>query len=446
MRRLLAVSAALALLVALAGAGYLAHLVGRLNTPEFQSALLDEARATLGADVRVRSMDISLRSGVTLEGVAVANPAPFPGDLLTADAFVLRYRLRPLLAGRVEVERLALEKPALALAMDARGAFNYEKLGRRSVAPAAPAAGAAAFPLRIVLKQLAVEDGSVVMLDHTGSRVLAVEDAGFRSAFEVASGVATGSGEARVALVNVADLLLVRDVRAPLRLSKEAVVLDPVRASVAGGEATGDVTVHLQGGFRYAARLEVRGARVETLLSEAKVTGGIAGVLEGRATFEGSGGLATLRGRGEAAVSGCRVEQGRVMGLLAAALQVPELARPDLEECRVEFTQSGRRLSTPVVSLRGEALRISGKGTMDVETGAIDYSLTLALAPRLLAKVTRPELRSAFRTGEDGFSAVDFRVYGTTLDPKTDLLARLGRAAAVGAAKGQLDRLLRKVF
>ena len=89
----------------------------------------------MGADVRVKEMDISLLSGVTLRGIVVANPAPFPGDLLAAEAFVLRYRLRPLLAGRVEVERLSLEKPALALAMDARGAFNYEKLGGAASRP-----------------------------------------------------------------------------------------------------------------------------------------------------------------------------------------------------------------------------------------------------------------------------------------------------------------------
>src|SRR4030042_2544089 len=105
----------------LAAAGYGLHLVGKLNTPEFQKSLLDQAKAAVGADVRVKEMDLSLFRGVTLKGIAIANPAPFAGDLLTADAFVLRYRLRPLLAGRVEVERIAPEKPALGLLLDARG-------------------------------------------------------------------------------------------------------------------------------------------------------------------------------------------------------------------------------------------------------------------------------------------------------------------------------------
>ena len=90
-------------------------------------------------------MDVSLLSGAVLEDVAIANPAPFPGDFLVADAFVLRYRLRPLLAGRLEVERLALERPRLALAMDARGAFNYERLGNTASA-GAKATPAAALP------------------------------------------------------------------------------------------------------------------------------------------------------------------------------------------------------------------------------------------------------------------------------------------------------------
>jgi hypothetical protein len=61
-----------------------------------------------------------------------------------------------------------------------------------------------------------------------------------------------------------------------------------------------------------------------------------------------------------------------------------------------------------------------------------------------MAKVTRPELRPAFRDGGDGFSTIDFRLYGTTLDPQTDLVARVGTAAAAAAVKGQLDRLFGK--
>jgi hypothetical protein len=446
MKKLLLAVAGLGLLLLLALLGYGTHLVRRLDTPEFQRTLLEQAKATVGAEVRVKEMDISLLSGVTLKGIVVANPAPFPGDLLTAEAFVLRYRLRPLLAGRVEVERLALEKPSLGLVMDARGVFNYERLGRTAPLGSASATPAAAVPLRIVLKQLSVEDASITMTDHTKARLLSVEGAEFRSAFEIEGGVAQGTGEATVATVSVADLLFLRGVRSPLALSKETVKLAPIRGRVAGGEVTGDVTVHLQG-FRYVANLEVRGAEVKTLLSESKSAGGVTGTLAAKATFEGSGGLPTMKGRGQGTVAGCHVEHAKTLALLAEILQVPELANPDFQECRVEFTQAGSRLSTPVLSLKGDAVRLSGRGTVDLDTGRVDYQMTLGLAPKLLAKVTRPELRPAFKPGSDGFSAIEFRLFGTTLEPQTDLLSRIGKAAATEAAKGQINKLLkRKIF
>jgi AsmA protein len=126
MKKILGAGCALVLLVVLVLAGAFAYFVSRLDTPELKQSLLEQAKATLGTELRVKEMKISLFEGVTLKAIAVKNPAPFPGQLLTADAFVLRYRLLPLLAGRMEVERLALEKPALALAMDTKGTFNYE--------------------------------------------------------------------------------------------------------------------------------------------------------------------------------------------------------------------------------------------------------------------------------------------------------------------------------
>jgi uncharacterized protein involved in outer membrane biogenesis len=440
---LLAVGSLL-LLAVLAVAAYGVHLVGKLNTPAFQKALLDQAEATLGARVRVKEMNISLFSGVTLKGIVVANPAPFAGNFLTADAFVLRYRLRPLLSGRVEVERIALQKPALGLVMDARGLFNYERLGRPASRSAPTPTAAVAAPLSVVLKQLAVENASVVMTDQKAARLMSMEGVEFRSAFAVEAGVAQGSGKASIATIDLADLLFVKSVASPLVLSKETVKLAPIRGRVAGGEVTGDVTVRLKGGFRYVAHVEVKGAEVRTLLAEAKAAGGVSGELRAKATFEGTGGMATMKGRGEATVTRCRVEQGRTFALLAAALQVPELATPDFEECRVEFTQSGLRLSTPVLVLKGKSLQLSGSGTVDLNTYGLDYQMTLALAPKLLAKVTRPELRPAFKERGDGFSAIEFHLFGTTRSPQTDLLSRVGKAAATEALKNQLGRLFKK--
>jgi hypothetical protein len=448
MKRLLLAGGALLLLAAVAVAGLGFYLSSRLNGTELERELIARAEATLGTGVEVQDVEISLLSGVTLEGIAISNPAPFRGALLTAEAFVLRYRLLPLLAGRIQVDRLALHKPVLALAMDAKGRFNYEKLGGPVTKGAAGAASpAAAAPLGIVMKSLAVENGSIVMNDKAMARLMAVEDIDFRSAFEVVGAAAHGTGRVTIGKANFADVLFVREVEAPLSISKDRVELSPIRGDLAGGAVSGNLKVDLSGGFRYTTDLVVKGASLKTLLEESGSAAAFSGTLSGKAHFEGKGGLATMRGQGSADVASCRAQNSRVLALLAGVLQVPELANPDFEACRVEFKQTGGRFATPVVELTGDALRLTGRGSVNLETSGLDYEMTLGLSPRLFAKITRPELRGGFKESPDGFATIDFRLYGTTLEPKTDLLTRVGKAAATGVAKDQINRLLkRKIF
>src|SRR5512134_1682462 len=88
------------------GLAYVVHLVRSLDTPEFKQSMLDRASAALGARVQARKVDVTVLHGVTLEGVTIANPPPFRGSLVTADAFVLRYNLWSLLRGRLELSKL----------------------------------------------------------------------------------------------------------------------------------------------------------------------------------------------------------------------------------------------------------------------------------------------------------------------------------------------------
>jgi hypothetical protein len=92
--------------------------------------------------------------------------------------------------------------------------------------------------------------------------------------------------------------------------------------------------------------------------------------------------------------------------------------------------------------MKGRAIDLRGRGSLLLDTGALDYDMTLALAPALFARLTRPELRSAFRRRPDGFAEVDFRLTGTTLQPRTDLAARVAKAAAGQAVTDTLSRWL----
>jgi hypothetical protein len=467
MKKILLVLVVLVVVAILAVGGYAAHLVGKLNSPEFREQVRAEVSRQMGAEVRLDEMDIALLSGVTLRGVSVANPKPFEGNLFAAEAFVLRYQLWPLLRGRVEVEELSLEKPVIGLIVDEDGRYNYEALGgdtatRKPADAAEPAAappasspasasgeagGSGGAGLDIVLNEVAVHDAVVTMVDEeTETRLMAVEDADFTSRVEVVGGVTRGEAQASIATVSLADMLFIRDISAPLEMSTETVTLSPIQGSVAGGSASGNVTVHLKDGFRFESTLNVDGVDVQTMLREAQAPPRVGGTLRGESSFQGTGPLATMTGRGFGQVANCRIEDSKVLALLSRALNVPELASPDFEECRVDFTLARSILSTPTLSLKGKALQLTGGGQVNLVQSTIDYNLKLALADTLLAKIPVKELRAAFKPRGDGLSEVAFRAYGPMDAPETDLMSRIGRAAATEAAKDQANRILKKLF
>lgn len=444
MKRTLAMMAALGGLLVLLGLGYAASVARSLDTPEFQETLLAEVRAALGAELKVQRMQISLLRGVSLKGVTIANPAGFSGDLATADAFRLRYDLFPLLLGRLQVDELALEKPVLRLAMNSKGVVNYEKLGPKSggsASRAAPAAAGTAFPLKLVLSRLRVENAQISLVDQTGASLVNVQDADVGCAFTLAGGVARGAGEARLSSLGLADRLFVRSLSAPLEISGKMLRLGPIRGRLAEGAASGDLTAELSGGLRYTVNLAVKGAEVQKLLQEAGSAAALTGALQAKASFEGTGGLPTVKGRGRADVTDCKIRHSKLLGLLAVTLQLAELAQPDFEECRVDFTLARSRVGTPVVSLKGPAIQLTGAGSMSLDDDSIAYGMTLALGRRLLGRIPVKEVRAAFRERGDGFAAIDFQVSGTTAAPRTDLPLRIGKAGAAEAVKGAIGKL-----
>jgi len=346
----------------------------RLDTPEARSELAARAGAALGTRVRVEDVEIRLLSGVRLEGVGVSNPAPFKGDLLTAESVSLRHRLLPLLSGRLVVDRLELRRPVLSLVADSRGVFNYERLGTR-----ASAAGEAptALPLRLVLSRFSIREGTLRVSDATGMPLLRVEG---------------------------------------LELS----------ASVEAGP---------------------EGVKSDGELHGALTGGGIAGALRAVAQLEReSGARSAPRGQGRADVADCRVEKSALFSAIATALRLPELARPEMDECRVEFRLGGGRVVMPVVSLRGSPAQVTGTGSIALASGALDFDMTLAVRAALLERLPAKEVRAAFEDRGDGYGVLPFALRGTTARPETDLAARLARAAAGEAAKGKLRSILDKLF
>jgi uncharacterized protein involved in outer membrane biogenesis len=445
MKKVLLAAVAVAVLV-MAGLGlYGAHLVRSLETPEFKARVAQEASAALGAKVELESLDVSLLRGIRLGGIRIQNPPGWKGDLLTAQGARLSYDPWSILGGHVQVDELSVSKPVVTLASDRRGTFNYEKVSAlapaRTRAPAAAPLPASGFP-KLVVSRLAVDGAQMAVVDEKNVAALRMDGASLESALAMEAGTLSGTGKARVGSVVLANALFLRDLRAPLKLTPERMSLSPLEASFAGGTVTGDIRVDFKPDMRYTLQLDAKGASVATLLEEAGSAATFTGTLKAKARMDGTGGVLTVRGSGQADIEDCRWPKAPLFGVLAGLLQLPELSDPRFDECRLEFNLSSGQARTPVVSFKGEALQLTGQGVTHLVSSAVDYDLTLALSPALLAKIPGASVRGAFKVRPDGFGTIDFKVTGTTAAPRTDLATRFGKAVVIEAAKkGVLDRL-----
>jgi len=389
-------AAAVAVLVAALGVALgLLRAVRSLDDPEVQQALLARLRAASGVDVRAAGMEVALFSGIRLTGVTVANPKPLPGNLLAAETVVLRYRLLPLLRGRLEIDALSVEKPEMTMVLDANGTSNVEKLlarrrGEQKGTTPAP------LPLRLVVARAAMSRGVLNVRDARSRLLFAAQGVEFTSAFESDGTSVTGRGRASVARATT-PTHAVEGMESDLLVTKELLHLSNLRARIAGGGLAADVKIHLPD--------------------------------------------ARIAGRGE--LAGYRAEASPLFAAVAGALQLPELARPEVEKGEVQFTLAGARLETSPVRLEGAGFELSGRGVTLLDSRAIDYDLTLALPRPVLARLPVTEMQAAFRDRGDGFATLDFKATGTTEAPRTDLVARLARGTAAEAAKKGLGRLLR---
>jgi len=292
------------------------------------------------------------------------------------------------------------------------------------------------------ISRLTLREGRLNVVDGRKVPFLTLEGAEVDTSLTAAGGVLEGSGKTQIEAMGLANMLVVRGLKAPVEASKQRLHLGPMKGRLAGGTASGDLAVNLGDAFHYKVALEVKGSEVEKLMEEARSASSLSGSLEARGSFEGDGGLATLRGEGKAEVSRCRARQAPILVLLANTLRISELADPKLDVCRLEFTLGGGRARTPVVRLSGPELRLTGRGVTDLRDGSLDYEMTLALSQGLRNRIPIKEVRAAFREVGDGFGALDFRVTGTLSAPRSDIAGRLVKAGAIEVMKDRLGRFL----
>lgn len=141
-----------------------------LITPErVRQTVLPLAEKHLNRTVTLEDVEVSLFSGIELQGLAVGE-ASGEGTFVATDLVRLRYRLLPLLAMRVVVDEVRLEGPRIRVERRADGTFNFSDLlgaeGKKDEAAAAAPPESKGKSIDLLVSEVAIERGQLQFIDH----------------------------------------------------------------------------------------------------------------------------------------------------------------------------------------------------------------------------------------------------------------------------------------
>lgn len=444
---ILAVLMALVLIVVSAGL----YLTNRyLQSTAFKAQALQAAHKELGADVRIDDLKASLFSGVELHGVTIGNPSGFSGNLVTADAFILRYRLLPLLSRRVEIEQLSLDKPLVTLSQNDKGEWNYERIGATetetkpkpgSPAPLGATKSEKSVPLDIVLSKLTVTRGALSMVDDSNKPLVKVEGIDFSSSVSLTDNKLAGTGKAGIDKIDLSGKLFVQKAGAQVQLVPDHVMLSSLHGELAGGTISGDVSVNYATGLLYAVNVALTNSDVARLLQDAGARQVVSGKLNVATSLTGTGGVPTVVGSGRVQLDHGKLMEIPLLDLLGLLLQIDVLRDLSFDQCLVEYSISNNVMQTPVIRVTSPQVQITGSGSVALDKYTLNHNMTITLARGALDN-TLPQIRSLFTEQPDGSLSLNFKVWGPYDSPKTDVTKRLTQ----NVGKQLLQKGLQQLF
>lgn len=215
--------------VALGAAAAVALTAAILAMPEvLRRIAVTRLGAATGRPVTIENVDFNLFTRrLVVESLAIGEPGGAP-PLARFRRLDVRSRLLPLLAGRLEVASIVLERPVLHIVRSGPSEVNFADVMGRLLAGESK-------PVRIVLDRLVVAEGSVVFEDRAveppqrwEARTLRVELRDVTTIADAASGTAAVAFVLAGAPVSVAaDQIRLRPLHARATVSLERLDLAP---------------------------------------------------------------------------------------------------------------------------------------------------------------------------------------------------------------------------
>ena len=159
------------------------------TSDKIKELILPYAEQSIGRKISIDSIDIHLFKGIEVNTIAIQDARAFSsGSFLTANKFILKYSLWPLLKKQLMIHKLIIVEPSISLIRNEAGNYNFDDLlannsskskAKREPESPAPASKALLF----TVSQIALQKGTITFLDKSilPSRSLSLEEINFKA-------------------------------------------------------------------------------------------------------------------------------------------------------------------------------------------------------------------------------------------------------------------------
>jgi hypothetical protein len=455
---LIAVAAMLVLVIAL-----VFGLNLYIQSPGVQARIQEEISRTLRMPLKITNTSLTPWSDLRITGISIPNGGT---NLLEAAAFNARYRIRPLLTGKLVIYDMTVESPKIVWPQNAEGKWELPRPGQAAaksaavppessanqppqppppVEPAEPKAPHEEKPkkksgFQVVIEGFEIKHGDVQLLDAAGQKVATFSDVHMLYTTLTPERI---EGVADIERVVWSEAFTFEKVRVPFNYSADIVDLPQITATFGGGPVSGSFNLKSSAPkepFTFAAKFD--GVDVTRVAKEAKWgEGQTSGVLAGTVDLHGSfPRFIRAEGTAHLTLANGRFQEFSYFEMIGQALQIKQLSDLRLKESTADVRIADEKMNFDKLTLDASDLQLTAGGLARFD-GKLQLNARLSAQDALIKQL--PSLvRDNFAAGDNDTRYIDFKITGRADKPKTDLLDKI-----VGQKlETQFDDLVNSLF
>jgi len=436
------------------------------DSPRLGKVLLDEVSARTGLRIEADHFRLNLVRGLRMEGVRVTSESPSGRLTLQAQGFLAEHRLRSLLRGRVEIDRIVIHEPHIDLVTPPKKAVNRAPLAQPvwDGKPPAPAAGPDAPAQPADAPVLAVDsirlDGGTLAVRTEGAAAPDVEIRGLEVELRDLALVDAPTAIQRLRAdgdLKTGEILLgglkATEGSGRLRLADGHFLLEDFGLKLPQGRfLLGQLDADLnRDPFAYRLNLGVDPLDTNAVLAAGPGGGFGPGVVSFAATGSGTETL-DMEGEGTLALAAGRLPGSPVFTAIENLLGRADLHGSAYQAVTIPFQVRANRLHLTPFEVRTSLLALGISGWADL-AGPLDLRIAVR-APRDAMAAARVPAQFLDLVDNGGWVTIPLRVVGTPESPRVtadgDALRQQAGQIARSVVKQQVEKgvgkLLGKLF